>query len=294
MTAVYGAMEASPLQTHYGLAAKLTLAVAYCVLLAACAASGGSTAHENPYLQRPTRQTWGLLPNGDRDKFRWPLASASLWNRAIGSGATYRPARIASTGTIFAIDPAVLIMTPTAPLTTLYYNGAAWTGRDRCNAGSKVLAQRLPIPTDFVVPSSLNNNSTAILTADGVHFDQNQPFTRCLAGGKPTSLVDFGLDDIYADGVNGAHGGSGLIRARRRHSVRGVYVGDDSSCDANRVVGEAVLLLLLADLAGYASGWLCEVGIPREASLPRSRCAAGASTEFRQRLSADDPGENSR
>jgi hypothetical protein len=209
LPAVYGGMEASP-HSHYGLADKLTLAVAYCVLLAACAASGGNTAHENPYLQRPTTQTWGLLPNGERDKYHWPLASASLWNRAIGRGATYQPASIVSTRTTFAIDPAVLIMTPTAPLTTLYYNGAAWTGRDRCHAGSKVLAQDLPIPTDFVVPTSLDNNSTAILTADGVHFDQNQPFTRCRAGEKPTSLVDFGLDDIYADGITGAHGGSGL------------------------------------------------------------------------------------
>ncbi|HTA40579.1 MAG TPA: hypothetical protein VK760_15960 [Candidatus Acidoferrales bacterium] len=190
--------------------AKLATAVAYCVLLAACAANGGSTAHENPYVRRPAAPSWGLLPNGDRDKYHWPFASASLWNRAVGSGATYRPAGIVSTETVFAIDPAVLIMTPTAPLTSLYYSGAAWTGRDRCAAGSKVLAQRLPIPTTFVVPSSLDNNSTAILTADAMHFDQNQPFTRCRAGGKPTSLVDFGLDDIYADGITGAHGGSGL------------------------------------------------------------------------------------
>jgi hypothetical protein len=193
-----------------GIAGRLTAAVACCVLLAACTASGGSVAHDNPYAQVRATQTWGLLPSGDRDKYHWPFASASLWNRAIGSGARYRPARIVSTKTIFAIDPAVLIMTPSAPLTTLYYNGAAWTGRDRCRAGSKVLAQRLPIPTDFVVPNSDDNNSTAILTADGVHFDQNQPFTRCAAGGKPTSLVDFGLDDIYANGVTGAHGGSGL------------------------------------------------------------------------------------
>jgi hypothetical protein len=73
-----------------------------------------------------------------------------------------------------------------------------------------VLAQRLPIPADLIVPTSGNNNASAILVADGVHFDQNQPFTRCRAGGKATALVDFGLDDIYADGVTGAHGGSGL------------------------------------------------------------------------------------
>jgi hypothetical protein len=189
---------------------KLTLAIACCVLLAACNASSGSIARENPYVRRPAPQGWGLLPNGDRDKYHWPLASASLWNAAIGNGASYQPAHIVAADTTFAIDPAVLIMTPTAPLTTLYYNSAAWTGRDRCNAGSRILAQRLPIPDDFVVTSSLDNNSTAILMADGVHFDQNQPFTRCAAGGKPTSLVDFGLSDIYSNGVTGAHGGSGL------------------------------------------------------------------------------------
>ena len=203
-------MDAPGQHAHNGIVAKLTFAGALCVLLAACSASAGSTAHENPYVQRYATQAWGLLPNGDRDKYHWPFASASLWNSAIGTGATYRPARIVSRRTIFAIDPAILIMTPTAPLTTLYYNGAGWTGRDRCKAGSKVLAQRLPIPAGYVVPNSGDNNSTAILSADGVHFDQNQPFTRCKAGGKATSLVDFGLDDIYANGVTGAHGGSGL------------------------------------------------------------------------------------
>ena len=186
------------------------LAAAYGGLLAACAASGESTARDNPFVQRPAMRSWGLLPNGKRDKFHWPFASASLWNRAIGSGATYRPARIVWTGTIFAIDPAILIMTPSAPLTTLYYNGAGWTGRNRCRATSRVLAERLPIPADFVVPNNGLNNSTAILGADGVYFDQNQPFTRCAQGAKATSLVDFGLDDIYANGVTGAHGGSGL------------------------------------------------------------------------------------
>jgi hypothetical protein len=204
-------MESLPPHSRWGLPAKLLLAIAQCALLAGCAATvGGSVARENPSLQRHTTRAWGLLPNGDRDKFHWPLSSASLWNRAIGSGAAYQPARIVSTSTVFEIDPAILIMTPEAPLTTLYYNGAAWTGRDRCQAVSKVLAKRLPIPVDFVVPNSLGNNSTAILTADGVHFEQNQPFTRCLPGGKPTSLVEFGLSDIYADGVTGAHGGSGL------------------------------------------------------------------------------------
>jgi hypothetical protein len=203
-------MQATSLRNLEKIAANLMLATVCCLPLAACTVGGEIAGHDDAYALRNAAPAWGLLPDGDRDKYHWPLASGSLWNRAIGSDATYRPAHIVSRQTVFAIDPAVLIMTPTAPLTTLYYNGAAWTGRDRCKAGSKVLAQRLPIPTGFVVPSSLDNNSTAILTADGVHFDQNQPFTRCKAGGEPTSLVDFGLSDIYADGVTGAHGGSGL------------------------------------------------------------------------------------
>jgi hypothetical protein len=199
----------SRLRPHGGLAAELALAVAVCAL-AACSVMGSNAACENLSSLRTATKTWGLLPNGDRDKYHWPFASSSLWNSAIGSGAVYRPAGIVSKGTAFWIDPAILIVTPKAPLTTLYYNGAAWTGRNRCQAAKKVLARDLPIPRDFVVPNSGDNNSTAILDADGVHFEQNQPFTRCLAGGKPTSLVDFGRDDIYANGVTGAHGGSGL------------------------------------------------------------------------------------
>jgi hypothetical protein len=186
------------------------LAAVCCVLLAACAQDDAITRHETTFLQRSAIRSWGLLPNGDRDKYRWPFASGSLWNRAIGSDATYRPAQIVSADTTFETDPAILIMTPTAPLTKLYYNGAAWTGRDRCKAGTTILARQLPIPTDLIVPNGGGNNSTAILTADGKYFEQNQPFTRCAAGGKPTSLDNYGLDNIYADGVHGAHGGSGL------------------------------------------------------------------------------------
>jgi hypothetical protein len=198
-------------QTAVSIVSRLALGVIGFALLAACASNtdiGAPQVRSN--LARPAMTTWGLLPNGRRDKFHWPLASRSLWNTAIGSGATYKPAYIVSRRTFFAIDPAVLVMTPAAPLTRLYYNGAGWSGRSRCRAGSKVLAEGLPIPPGFVVPSTLDNNSAAILKADGVYFEQNQPFTRCKAGGKPTALVDFGLSDIYDDGVTGAHGGSGL------------------------------------------------------------------------------------
>ncbi|MBV8490844.1 MAG: hypothetical protein JO199_09985 [Candidatus Eremiobacteraeota bacterium] len=191
--------------------ATAALAIANGIALVSCAAIGQSVPAHVASLTRPAaRTTWGLLPNGKRDKFHWPLASTSLWNAAIGSGARYRPAGVVAASTTFDVDPAIVIMTPAAPAITLYYNGAGWTGGNRCSPGSNVLATKLPVPRTFVVPNSGANNSTAILTADGVHFDQNQPFTRCEAGGAATALVDFGLDGIYGDVIAGAHGGSGL------------------------------------------------------------------------------------
>ena len=154
--------------------------------------------------------SWGLLHNGLRNKFKWPLASDFLWNTAIGSGAIYKPAGIAWTnGTQFFEDEDIIVMTPKAPLTSVYYSGVGWSGGDRCKAQGGLLAT-VPLPTGYVVPNAGNNNSTAVLMPDGATVEQNQPFTRCLKGGSATTLVTFPDSSIYGPGAYGAHGGSGL------------------------------------------------------------------------------------
>lgn len=162
----------------------------------------------------PAPPGWGLLANGQRDKMQWPFASASLWNTAIGSGAVYQPAGIMTNDasgypTFFYVDPDVVIMTPAAPSTNVYYNSAAWTGADRCPVQGNLLAS-IPIPASYTLPNSGNNNSAAVLMPDARTVEQNQPLTRCTAGGSATTLVTFKNVDIYGTDPSGAHGGSGL------------------------------------------------------------------------------------
>lgn len=162
----------------------------------------------------PPAPGWGLLANGQRDKTLWPFASDSIWNAAVGSGATYVPAGIAvnlsgGSPTVFEQDEDVIVMTPSAPMTDVYYNGVGWNGGDRCAKQGSLIAQ-VPVPADYVLGNSGENNSAAFLMSDGETVEQNQPFTRCSAGGSATTLVAFPDTSIYGEGPDGAHGGSGL------------------------------------------------------------------------------------
>jgi len=139
----------------------------------------------------------------------------------IGSDAVYAAANITPPSNI-AADEDVLILTPTAPLTPLATNAAAWQGGvDRCNQSSypnKSTSLSLPIPTDFVLSNTsagqagTPNNSGAILGADGQTIYSPQPVQRCVAGGPLTYLTNvlYPNTNLYTDGIAGAHGGSGL------------------------------------------------------------------------------------
>ena len=112
------------------------------------------------------------------------------------------------------VDLDIIVLTPTAPLTDIYFNSAAWTGADRCppDAPPTVLFN-LPVPSNYIVPNGGGNNSSAFLKPDWRTLIQTQPFTRCVAGGPGTTLTapsQFPPADLYADGIRGSHGGSGL------------------------------------------------------------------------------------
>ncbi len=155
--------------------------------------------------------TFGLLSNGTRDKFKWPFASNSPWNTSIGSGASYQDANIVrGAGTLFAIDEDIVVMKPTAPMIDVKYNGSGWTeGGDRCPAQGGTV-QSVPVPASYWVGNTTQNHSASFLMPDGQTVKQNQPFTRCVAGGVATTLLAFGDQNIYQAGLYGSHGGSGL------------------------------------------------------------------------------------
>jgi hypothetical protein len=159
-----------------------------------------------------------------RDPLVQPFASTSIWNMPIGSGASYVAANLTAappggTDSYFQSDNERIALTPTAPLTVVYYSSAGWSSTSRCSpsggSGEGLPATdplKVPIPSSWIVPSDGGNDGAAILLADGVTVVQMQPFARCVASGSATALLappewTVSLD---GDGIAGAHGGSGL------------------------------------------------------------------------------------
>lgn len=151
-----------------------------------------------------------------RNPLKWPFTQNSIWNMPIGSNAVYVPANIQPpTYEGMTEDPDIIILTPYAPLTDIYYNYEGWSGRSRCEPQGGLIF-RAPIPEDFVVPHFPDvppytpNHAAAILMPDRRTIKQTQPFHRCRAGGPAVSQFVYPDADIYGDGIEGAHGGSGL------------------------------------------------------------------------------------
>jgi hypothetical protein len=199
----------------------MTLAPAI-ALLAACAGSPTAPPGALPAVSGPgaacafpasSRQA---ARRGRRDPLQQPFASTSIWNMPVGRRARYVPAGLSPTpgqhnrwaGMPF-LDEERIVLTPSAPLTELHYSSAAWTGKDRCRRTGGFVA-RVPIPRDYVVPSSTQNNAAAFLLADGRTIVQTQPLSRCQPGAPGTTYARFDNVDLYGDGTHGAHGGSGL------------------------------------------------------------------------------------
>jgi hypothetical protein len=148
----------------------------------------------------------------------WPFSRDSIWNLPIGANAVYVPGNIKKpTAYGMTTDVDVLILTPTAPLTDVYFNSDAWGGGSRCSAQGGVLFSA-PIPASFVVPGAGSGNpdgttpnyATAILAADGHTLIQGQPMARCAAAGTATMWWYKANEDLLGTGISGAHGGSML------------------------------------------------------------------------------------
>ncbi|MCP2193838.1 hypothetical protein LX14_001528 [Williamsia deligens] len=146
---------------------------------------------------------------------RQPFADTSVWNTPIGSGARYVPAGLPRVprGDVWAPMPQDdgnhLIFTPDAPLTAVHQSGAGWTGRSRCPATGPTLFSA-PIPRDYVVPSSNENEGAAVLMADKRTVRLVTPLARCSVGGPATAMDSSGPVDIYGDGLSTRPGGAGL------------------------------------------------------------------------------------
>jgi hypothetical protein len=161
-----------------------------------------------------------LLPNGLRNKYKWPFASDSIWNVPIGSGARYVPAGIAvATAMGMTVDEDVVVQRADAPLKPVVVNDAGWdSGKTRCGSlrpDQTVYPDGVPVPADFTTdPGYLGrtpNMSAAILMPDGQTIRQTQPFHVCGKGGTVTSQYRFPDENIgIGAGIAGAHGASGM------------------------------------------------------------------------------------
>src|SRR5881296_2484797 len=192
-----------------GLALLLTgvlLASAFAIL------SEGPLVHGAPTISSVSASATGRVAT------LWPFSRDSIWNLPIGADAVYVPGNIKKpTAYGMTTDVDVLILTPTAPLTSVWENNDAWGGGSRCSAEGGVLFDA-PIPADFVVPGAGSGNpdgttpnyATAILAADGHTLIQGQPMARCTAGGTATMMWSQQNEDLYETGNSGAHGGSML------------------------------------------------------------------------------------
>jgi hypothetical protein len=128
----------------------------------------------------------------------------------IGSGAIYVPAHIAQpTAKTLISDEDIIVMDPTAPMTLLMHSGAGWGSGNRCTASGPSLIS-VPMPTGFEVPSNGHNDALAVVMPDGQTVVQGQPFARCTPTGPATVMELAPSDNLYGDGILGAHGGSGL------------------------------------------------------------------------------------
>lgn len=194
------------------------------LLLSTAASCGGASgappaAPSTPASAVPYPQAF-LLDSGLRNRFKWPLASESIWNVPLGSGAVYVPAGIGvATAAGMTVDEDVIVQRPTAPRRPVVRNDAGWDkAKTRCGSlrtAELVYPDPLPVPADFSTdPGYLGttpNMSAAILMPDGQTIRQTQPFHVCGPGGTVTSQYRFPDENIATGmGIAGAHGASGM------------------------------------------------------------------------------------
>ena len=191
---------------HRNVRPWLALGMAFCLLLSIGCGDGRSPANAPaPPVTVPFDP--GPIPTSRRAT-EWPFDQHSIWNMPIGSNAVYVAANTAAAEGVYA-DEDILVLTPDVPLVDIFFNDAGWTGRDRCPALGPS-AMTAPIPSSLIIPSDGANYALAVLMPDRHTIRQTQPLAHCTAGGPFTSWVVFDNADLFADGIQGAHGGSGL------------------------------------------------------------------------------------
>ncbi|MFM9951955.1 MAG: T9SS type A sorting domain-containing protein [Saprospiraceae bacterium] len=149
---------------------------------------------------------------GQRDPLKWPFDKTSIWNMPIHNNALYTPASIPEPTYGVQPEPEFIFMDKNAPLTDVKVSDVGWSGGNRCLATGPTF-MTVPIASSFIFDAGIGggaNAPAAFLMPDGHTIKNTQPFSRCIAGSYATGLGEYEDNDIYTDGIVGAHGGSGL------------------------------------------------------------------------------------
>jgi len=151
---------------------------------------------------------------GQRNAYKQPFASNSIWNLPIGVSAKYVAANIRQANAWgMTIDPDLIVLKPSSPITNVCYNGDGWSGKSRCDCQGATMFQ-VPFPPTFIVPGANSSNTPnyagAILLADNTTILQSQPWAHCTESSPLTSQYKYPSVSITGGGIEGAHGGSGL------------------------------------------------------------------------------------
>ena len=212
-TRIRSSFHLPPRRSRSSLIVLAFVLMAILVATSLSALAGGPSARDSASVSSASASATGRLAT------LWPFSRDSIWNLPIGANAVYVPANIKKpTASGMTTDVDVLILTPNAPNTDVFYNGDAWSGGNRCDAQRVDPLFSAPIPTNFVVPGAGSGNpdgttpnyATAILAADGHTLIQGQPMARCTPNGTATMMWSQHNEDLYGPGNSGAHGGSML------------------------------------------------------------------------------------
>ena len=155
-------------------------------------------------------------PGTPRNKHQQPFSCDSIWNMPVGTNARYVPADIEPAGYISGDVDYYIVTTEADPLVP-WYNPDSWL-KGRCSNKSKGRNGYLHVPKNLIVPDATKektpNNSAAFLQPDGKTLIQMSPLTRCEQEGAVFGYVAPSYphyhENIYGQGITGAHAGSGL------------------------------------------------------------------------------------
>jgi hypothetical protein len=150
-----------------------------------------------------------------RDPWLWPFSQDSIWNMPIGSEAQYKPANLPRAERMRADYDLLFVIPEGSPLRPLY-NPGSW--HQRCAGTTTYEHLSIPIPDDLIVPDAINtptrlytpNNAAALLQADRRTLIQLAPMARCVQGGPVYGYRLKENVDLYSQGIEGSHYGSGL------------------------------------------------------------------------------------